>query len=167
MISALFSGPGARLTSLSLAVLVLALPGCANEPVCGPTSGVVVNVVDGDTIDLDSGERIRYLMVDTPELSTDDCYAREAADLNSQLVLGREVTLRYDVECEDRFGRLLAYVYAGDVEINTRLVERGYACMLHIAPNGDDRLDLFIGLETQARNDGRGMWGQCPVVACD
>ena len=141
--------------------------GCTGTNRCGPTSGVVANVVDGDTIDLDSGERIRYLMVDTPELSSDDCYADEALQLNSQLVLGQEVDLFYDVECEDRFGRLLAYVYVGDNEINSVMVERGYACQLHIPPNGEDRRDEFIGLETQARNDERGMWGQCEVVACD
>jgi hypothetical protein len=38
---------------------------------------------------------------------------------------------------------------------------------MHISPNGDDRVDEFIGLETQARHEGRGMWGQCQVVACD
>ena len=134
---------------------------------CGPTSGLVVNVVDGDTIDLASGERIRYLMIDTPELSSDDCYAQEATELNGQLVLDREVRLEYDVECEDRFGRLLAYVYVGDNEINTVLVERGYACLLHIPPNGADREAEFSSLENLARTEERGMWGQCEVVTCD
>ena len=72
-----------------------------------------------------------------------------------------------DAECEDRFGRLLAYVYVGDTEIHSRLVENGYARQLHIPPNGDDRVDEFVGLETQARNQGRGMWGQCETVTCD
>lgn len=141
--------------------------GCSEGSPCGPTTATVVNVVDGDTIDLDTGLRVRYLMVDSPELSSGDCYALEAKKLNTQLVLGREVTLRYDAECEDRFGRTLAYIYVDDTEINRLMVERGYACQLHIGPNGDDRVDEFIGLETQARNEGRGMWGQCPVVACD
>lgn len=141
--------------------------GCMGDSRCGPTSAVVANVVDGDTIDLDSGERVRYLMVDTPELSSDDCYADEALELNRQLVLGQEVSLYYDVECEDRFGRLLAYVYVGANEINTVMVERGYACQLHIPPNGEARRDEFVGLETRARNEQRGMWGQCEVIACD
>jgi hypothetical protein len=42
-----------------------------------------------------------------------------------------------------------------------------YACQMHISPNGNDRVDEVIGLETQARHEGRGMWGQCQVVACD
>jgi micrococcal nuclease len=44
----------------------------------------VINEVDGDTIDLDTGERVRYVMVDTPELSSDDCYSLEAKEFNSQ-----------------------------------------------------------------------------------
>lgn len=134
---------------------------------CGPTTGIVERVVDGDTIDLETGERIRYLMIDTPEVSSGDCYAKEATELNSQLVLGREVRLEYDVECTDRFGRLLAYVYVGDNEINTVMVERGYACLLHIPPNGADRRDEFAAIETLARNEERGMWGLCEVVTCD
>lgn len=159
-------------TYIDLARLLPALflawfAGCGGGSECGPTAAVVTNVVDGDTVDLDSGERVRYLMVDTPELSSGDCYAQEARQYNEQLVLGREVTLRYDVECEDHFGRLLAYVSVGGTEVNSLLVDRGYACMLHIAPNGDDRVDEFAGREVQARTQGRGMWGLCQVVACD
>ncbi len=158
-----------RILCIVAPLALAALSGCSGDPGsdCGPTRGVVSNVVDGDTIDLDSGERIRYLMVDTPELSSDDCYADEAREYNAQLVLGREVTLEYDVECTDNFGRLLAYVSLGDTEINSLLVERGYACVLHIPPNGDDRVDEFLGRETQAKNESRGMWGICAEVACD
>ena len=141
--------------------------GGASDSRCGPATGVVVNIVDGDTVDLASGERIRYLMIDTPELSSADCYAQEATELNSQLVLDREVRLEYDVECEDRYDRLLAYVHVGDNEINTIMVERGYACLLHIPPNGEDRRDEFSGLESLAKSEERGMWGQCEVVTCD
>lgn len=137
--------------------------------VCGPTSGVVVNVVDGDTIDLESGERIRYLMVDTPESTNGatDCFGQNAKTLNSDLVLGETVTIEYDVECTDRFGRLLGYVSVGATEINTELVERGYACVLHIPPNGDDRAAEFEALEDDAIAAQRGMWGLCEDVTCD
>lgn len=152
-----------------LCAAAVATSGCASDDGsrCGPTTGVVANVVDGDTIDLESGERIRYLMIDTPELSSSDCYAQEATELNRQLVLGRAVQLTYDVECTDRFDRLLAYVHVGDNEINTVMVERGYACLLHIPPNGEDRRAEFSALESLARNEERGMWGQCEVVTCD
>lgn len=165
-----------RSVPMPIAAMILAIAtgawsgaGCVSENAsrCGPTSGVVANIVDGDTIDLESGERVRYLMIDTPELSSQDCYAEEATELNRQLVLDREIRLAYDVECQDRFGRLLAYVYVGDNEINTLMVERGYACLLQIPPNGADRSDEFAGLENLARNEERGMWGQCEDVTCD
>jgi micrococcal nuclease len=135
---------------------------------CGPTSAVVARVIDGDTVELDSGERVRYLMVDTPESTTTlECFGEESASFNRQAVEGKAVTLRYDAECEDRFGRLLAYVSVADREINTLLVERGYACVLHIPPNGADRLAEFSDLEDLARALGRGLWSACEDIPCN
>ena len=107
--------------------LVCALAGCpSGENRCGPTSGIVARVLDGDTIDLESGERIRYLMIDTPEVSGNlECYGEEAKQLNTELVAGKEVSLQYDVECTDRFDRLLAYVSVGDREINSLTLYNG------------------------------------------
>lgn len=136
---------------------------------CGPTEGMVTNVVDGDTIDLASGERIRYLLVDTPESvnGATDCFGQNAKQFNHDLVLGQTVTLTYDTECTDRFGRLLAYVSVGGQEVNSLLVERGYACVLYIPPNGSDRHAEFEAKEAEAKAAGRGMWAACPVVTCE
>jgi micrococcal nuclease len=152
---------------LALPAAACGLPGGGST--CGPTEGVVARVVDGDTIELETGETVRYLMVDTPESvnGATDCFGSDSAAYNAQLALGQAVTLRYDVECEDRFGRLLAYVSLDGVELNTRLVEFGYACVLHIPPNGDDRVDEFEALEAAARAAGRGVWGACEVVTCE
>ena len=156
--------------------LVVALAGagaCASDDgpasACGPSTALVTNVVDGDTIDLDTGDRVRYLLVDTPESvnGATDCFGQDAKTFNHDLVLGQTVSLRYDEECTDRFGRLLAYVSVGDREVNTLLVERGYACVLYIPPNGTDRRSEFETLEAQAKAAMRGMWGQCPVVTCE
>lgn len=153
---------------LAIASIVLAFA-CGNPRVdSGETDrALVTNVVDGDTVDIDTGERIRYLMVDTPELSSDDCFATEARDFNESLVLGEEVTLEYDVEKQDRFGRTLAYISVGDREINTLLVERGFACVLRIPPNGADREAEFEALELAAKNAPAGMWAICQEVTCD
>lgn len=155
--------------SLGSLLLGVVLIGCGGDPACGPGSGVVTRVIDGDTVELESGETIRYLMVDTPESTggATDCFGANAAQLNSDLVLGESVRLAYDVECEDRFGRLLAYVSVGDVEVNSLLVERGYACVLHIPPNGEDRVAEFEALEAAARAAGVGMWGVCAEITCD
>ena len=148
--------------------LVCVLAGCPDSgDRCGPASGTVARVLDGDTIELESGEKIRYLMIDTPEVGNNlECYGEEAKQLNSELVAGKEVNLQYDVECTDRFDRLLAYVSVGDREINSLMVERGYACVLHISPNGDERKNEFDSLESLARQADRGLWGACATKPC-
>jgi len=139
-------------------------PGGDNR--CGPTSAVVERVIDGDTVELDSGERVRYLMVDTPEVSGGvECYGEEARTFNTQLVEGQEIKLRYDVECEDRFGRLLAYVSVGDRDVNKLLIERGFACVLYIPPNGADVRPEYQALENQAKQEGAGLWA-CEETPC-
>lgn len=136
---------------------------------CGPTSGTVANVIDGDTIELTSGEKIRYLLVDTPETTggKNDCWGVEARELNKSLVDGKQVTLRYGEACTDRFQRLLAYVSVDGREVNTTLVERGAACVLFIPPAGEARHEEFESLESAARGADKGVWGACDVVTCN
>lgn len=130
-------------------------------------SGTVARVIDGDTIELTTGERVRYLMVDTPESTTEiECFGPEAKQLNLDLVDGKDIVMRFDVERLDQFGRLLAYVSVDGVEINPVIVERGYGCVLHIPPNGDDRADEFDELELRARTLGRGLWAACDPRPC-
>lgn len=135
---------------------------------CGPSTAVVDYVVDGDTVELEGGERVRYLLIDTPESTngSNDCYGEESAIFNRDLVEGVEVSLTYDTECRDQYGRLLAYVEVGGVEVNSRLVERGFACVLHIPPNGDERVLEFMNLLAIAQSESRGMWGAC-AAPCD
>ena len=127
----------------------------------------VLRVVDGDTIEVLVGgqeEHVRYIGVDTPESVTPgepvECFGRRAGTLNERLVGGRRVTLRFDRERRDPYGRLLAYVYTGERMVNAELVRRGYARTLTIAPN-DSRAALLARLERDAGRAGRGLWGRC------
>jgi micrococcal nuclease len=143
--------------------------GQAPESKCGPSSGVVATVVDGDTVELESGERLRFLLVDTQEVTSgkNECYGAEARDYTRQLVEGKPVQLAYDeAGCTDRYGRTLAYVSVDGREVNGLLVERGFACVLHISPAGDDRADEFKGLQSEARAAKRGLWGSCTSGGC-
>lgn len=142
---------------------------CDGNERCGPSSATVVRTIDGDTAELASGERVRYLMIDTPETTggKNDCFGAEAAVFNREAVEGRLVTLEYDEVCEDDYGRLLAYVSVGDREINALMVERGYACVLQIPPNGADRAEEFDDLEYAAKSGMVGLWGACEEVTCD
>jgi len=149
-----------------LAALAAACSGGGSE--CGSTSGTVARVIDGDTIELESGETIRYLMVDTPEnTSSVECYGPEATAFNADLVEGKDVDIEYDTECTDRYDRLLAYVSVDGREVNSLLVERGFGCVLYIPPNGTDREEEFDALEATARSDSRGLWGACPENPCN
>ena len=126
-------------------------------------------MIDGDTIELKGGIKIRYLLVNAPETTNghNDCYGSNASQFNSDLVLGKTVQLRYDVQCTDMFGRTLAYVTVAGMEVNTLLVERGYACVLHIPPDGDDRVAEFMALQADAKAALRGLWGACNPIPCN
>ncbi len=126
-------------------------------------------MIDGDTIELETGVKIRYLMVNAPETTSgkNECYGSNAVTFNTDLVMGKTVELDYDVECEDRFGRTLAYVSVGGQEVNSLMLERGYACLLHIPPDGDDRLTEFKALESAAKAANRGLWGACNPIPCN
>jgi micrococcal nuclease len=127
-----------------------------------------VAVSDGDTVRvrLDSGrvERVRYIGIDTPETVKPDapgeCYAERARDFNERLVGDRDVRLELDVEERDRYGRLLAYVYAGGAFVNAELVRAGYAEPLTVPPNVR-HVTAIRRLARDARRHGRGLWRAC------
>lgn len=151
----------------ALCVLGVLATGCGTSSRCGPAEGDVADVIDGDTITLTTGEKVRYLMVDTPEDTKEvECYGPEAKAFNRSLVLGQHITLRYDQECTDKYERLLAYVSVDGTEVNRVLVERGFACVLHIPPNGDGVVDQYEELETEAKGSARGLWGVCTPKPC-
>jgi micrococcal nuclease len=127
----------------------------------------VVSVTDGDTIRVrlaGGEERVRYIGIDTPESAIPgeppECFGKAAARFNRQLVAGRRVTLIFGAERRDRYGRLLAYVHAGDRFVNAAIVRAGYARTLEIAPN-TDFADQFARLQQVAANAGRGLWAAC------
>ena len=136
--------------------------GCDPLPACGPSTATVTRVVDGDTIEIDTGERVRYLLVDTPEtFDGPECYGPEATLANKALVAGRQVNLKYDVECTDTYDRLLAFVEVDGVDVSASLIENGFGCVLHIPPNGESRIEAYLSLEDDAQAKGAGLWGSC------
>ena len=149
--------------------------GGSSEP-SGPVNARVTHVVDGDTIDVTmpdgAEESVRYIGIDTPETVKPDtpvqCGGPEAHEANERLVGERTVTLRFDAERRDVYGRLLAYVYlpsrAGGhpLFVNAELVRRGLARTLTIPPN-DSFASLFARLAARAGAAGRGLWGSCPL----
>ena len=116
-------------------------------------------VIDGDTIDLENGDRIRYLGVDTPEtvdpLKAVQCYGKEASEFNRKLVEGKKVEVSF--EGQDQRGRKLAYVYLEDgTFVNAELLKHGYA-RAYRAQN-TMYSQMFLELEQTAKAAGRGLW---------
>lgn len=118
-------------------------------------SARVTRIVDGDTIDLSNGKRLRYVGIDTPE--TGDCLGSEATKKNKELVLDREVKLEKDVSEKDRYGRLLRFVWVGDTMINEEMVRSGYA-KVYTYPPDIKYADRFVTAEREARENKRGLW---------
>src|SRR3972149_7462309 len=132
---------------------------------------IVAKVIDGDTIVLENGKTLRYIGIDTPEVSQGtECFADESTEKNKELVLGKEVRLEKDVSETDRYGRLLRYVYVDPpsqdttvrqgIFVNENLVYEGYATAATYPPDVAYS-DLFRQAEKDAREKNRGLWSKC------
>ncbi|HTP56777.1 MAG TPA: thermonuclease family protein [Candidatus Paceibacterota bacterium] len=125
----------------------------------------VARVIDGDTIEIADGERVRYLGMDTPETVNPkkpvQCYGPEASARNHALLDGQSVRLVRDVEDTDMYGRLLRYVYLPDgTFVNMVLVAEGYARVYTWPPNIAHTRE-FQAAQAQAKAAGLGLWGAC------
>lgn len=119
----------------------------------------VTRVIDGDTIEIEGGQKVRYIGINTPE--SDNCYSTESTIKNRELVEGRIVTLEKDVSETDKYGRLLRYVYSGELFINEILVKEGYAEVSTFPPDVRYQ-DKFLEAQRQARENNFGFWSSCP-----
>jgi micrococcal nuclease len=149
--------------------------GDEDEPVDAGTGDPTVEgtftvrrVVDGDTIIISTGQRVRYIGINSPETSDprEDvaCFGKEARTENKKLVEGKKVRLEKDVSTTDSFGRLLRYVYLKngkkEVLVNEKLVREGYARASSFPPDlkYQEKLE-FAQKFALARQDG--LWAYC------
>lgn len=134
----------------------------------GEGSYSVLRVVDGDTLLLESGSRVRLIGVDTPESVKPDspveAFGPEAAAYTEQFVedAGGEVYLRFDRERKDRFDRFLAYVYSGERMLNEELVREGLARARTEFNYSEPVKRRLRQAEAEAKAQGRGIWGTSP-----
>ena len=133
----------------------------------GGVFATVVNVIDGDTIKIDTGETVRYIGIDTPETvhpsKPVQCYGKEASVKNQQLVEGKVVELEKDVSEKDQYGRLLRYIWIGDSLINEVLVRDGYAQSSSYPPDIKYQ-DRFIEAQRLARQEEKGLWSSVCAI---
>ena len=139
---------------------------------------LVRRVIDGDTIQLETGERVRLIGIDTPEMhESDKLYrdsqrtgqdtrtiqelGRRAYEFTQKLAEGKRVSLEFDLERYDKYSRLLAYVYLkkDGAFVNAEIIKQGYASVMTIPPNAK-YADLFLKLYQEARLNNRGLWSK-------
>jgi len=128
----------------------------------------VTRVIDGDTIEIEGGERVRYIGIDTPETVDPrkpvQCFGVEASNKNKELVEGKMVRLEKDITDRDKYSRLLRYVYVGDTFINLELVKQGFAYSYSYPPDIKYQ-EQFLKAQQEAREANRGLWAACPSVS--
>ncbi|MEN8246581.1 MAG: thermonuclease family protein [Thermodesulfobacteriota bacterium] len=119
-------------------------------------------VIDGDTIILKSGEKVRYIGIDTPEIDhenkRDEPLGYAARNFNKKRVGAKGIRLEFDREKHDYFGRQLAYVFLLDnTFVNLELLQSGLATYLHKPPNLK-YAEKFLQAQRKAMSDGKGVW---------
>ena len=130
---------------------------------------VVARVVDGDTIELVGGQRVRLVQIDTPEKHV-ECYGDEASALTQRLIpAGTHVRIEQDPKLDqvDRFGRKLAYVWKGDEDVNVALVRDGAAGVWFFDGRRGRHANELLKAAEDARTKHKGLWGACPLARFD
>ncbi len=132
----------------------------------------VTDVIDGDTIKLEDGRRVRYLNIDTAESVKPNtpvqCFSKEASEMNKALVEGKNIIMTSDEVETDRYGRDLRFIFLQGADtndigqsINAKLVQMGYARAYIIKPN-DTFEDEFRQWQKEAQDKNIGIWKSCP-----
>jgi endonuclease YncB( thermonuclease family) len=144
--------------------VIASTPQSARPSIASTTADyvLVTKVIDGDTVELEGGKRLRLIGIDTPE-SVDprkpvQCFAKEASARTRSILAAKKVKLVKDVSDTDRYGRLLRYVYLEDgTFVNDLLVREGYARAYTYPPDVAFSAQ-FKAAEQEARTNGRGLW---------
>lgn len=130
---------------------------------------LVTKVVDGDTIELQNGKTVRLIGIDTPETVDPrrpvGCFGKEASNETKSLLSGKEVILQKDVSDNDKYGRLLRYIFlpldnGQTLFVNDYLVRAGFAKVYTYPPDVKFN-EQFRQAETEAREEKRGLWARC------
>ena len=132
-------------------------------------NAVVARVIDGDTIELVGGQRVRLVQIDTPEKHV-ECYGDAASALTRRLIpAGTHVRIEQDPNLDqvDRYQRKLAYVWKGDEDINATLVRDGAAGVWFFDGRRGRHADELLNAVERARTGHEGLWGACPLARFD
>ncbi|MFN3912875.1 thermonuclease family protein [Hyphomonas sp.] len=160
-----------RALAIFIGVIGLAACSAAKDPLedlAAGERGRVVRVFDGDALVLDTGQSVRLVGIEAPAAPYRDREGEpgheEAKRLLEDMVLGREIELRYGGLTRDRYDRALAQVVTTDalgprLWLNAEMVKKGGA-RVRVYPDTAAANAPLLALEAAARADGRGLWGK-------
>jgi len=123
-------------------------------------TNIVDYIVDGDTVELRGGERVRLIGINTPEIGQP--HSAEAKRKLRELIEGKEVTLEKDITDKDQYGRLLRYIWLDDLFVNLEIVRQGYANAYTYPPDVKYQ-DQILVAEKEARERQIGLWVQAKI----
>ncbi|EAD4839240.1 hypothetical protein WO46_15200 [Listeria monocytogenes] len=128
------------------------------------------HVVDGDTISVKfegetKAKTVRLLLIDTPESVKPNTpvqpYAKEASKYMKELVTTSKLALEYDSGgATDKYGRILAYVYADGKNVNEMMIKEGFARVAYVYEPNTRYLSEFKKAETAAKEKKKNIWAK-------
>jgi micrococcal nuclease len=124
---------------------------------------IVTKVIDGDTVDIQDGSRIRLIGMNTPEKGQ-PCF-QEATDRLEELVLDKEVCLERDKTDKGKYGRLLRHIFLESMNMNLLMVKEGYANVYFVSPD-TKYLGQFQQAEKYAKENNGCIWKQSEYTDC-
>ena len=129
----------------------------------GPEKGpddrfVVARVLDGDTMELQGGDRLRLLAIDTPE--KDEPLHAEATDFLARKALGLVAEIEYANQRRDKYGRLLGYLFVDTLFVNKAIIDSGYGCLYLFDDNDlkSDQVRTLLDAQRSAIERRVGLW---------
>ncbi len=152
-------------TRLSLLFVIIILAAYAinsyvsEKTISEKQDSYVTKVIDGDTIVIEGGQRVRLLSIDTRE-RRENCYSEAKARME-ELVLLKNVTLERDKEDKDQYDRLLRYIFVNSSMVNLQMIQEGLAIAYVYEPNLKYRKQ-FVEAERVARGEGGCVWAKLP-----
>lgn len=123
---------------------------------------VVRKIIDGNTVQLESGETIRYIGVATPSMNKKEgpeFYARQAVNYNKRLVFMKKIKLEFDGRRKDEAGNMLAYVFVKKTFVNADLIRNGYA-RAEVPPPNLRYKDVLLDAQKKAMTEDKGIWAE-------
>lgn len=148
--------------SILLFSVILYTTAFTGNPIQQETA-LVTRVIDGDTVELSNGERVRLLGINTPERG--QFLFKESSEWLRGLIEGETMVMESGPENRDRYNRLLRYLYLGDTLVSLELVRLGYAKTYLLGPEDPHYQDLMEA-ESQARENNLGVWIMDPEFFC-